>query len=356
MKRLGFFAALLVGLGIAGSGFAQSAAQYIPAGNQFYAAKDYVKGAQYYKAATQADPNSAAAFQGLGNCEYVQGHNSEALAAYEKALNLNPNNAQLSTFVQALRAKVGTSAPAPAAASPAASTAAPSAGRRTPKTFEIAPKIGVGVAAGASFPATSYGGFSQPATTIDQGFGIGGGIEGYYLVDAHLGIGLIFNYMSYSKSIDTPVTVSNQSLQQTIGTQTTTGTFNSIEFMPAVKVKFGDSSFKPFLLGSVGFSMGSTSQSQSFGSWSNGNPNSGYGSYLASASAAGPSYSGPMLQVGGGGEYSLGDAMNLFLQVRYCMIFEGNATVAATQYTPAYTTPGYSFSSVPIELGMSFDF
>ena len=356
MKCFVFFAALLVGLGIAGSGFAQSAAQYIAAGNQYYAAKDYVKGAQYYQAATQADPNSAAAFQGLGNCEYVQGHNSEALAAYEKALNLNPNNAQLSTFVQGPRAKVGASAPAPAAASPAASTAAPSAGRRTPKTFEIAPKIGVGVAASASFPATTSNGYSQPATTIDQGFGIGGGVEGYYLVDAHLGVGLIFNYMSYSKSTGTPVTVLNQSSQQTVGTATSTATFNSIEIMPAVKVKFGDSSFKPYLLGSFGFSMGSTSASQSFGSWSNGNPNSGYGSYLANASAAGPSYSGPMIQVGGGGEYSLGDAMNLFLQVRYCMIFEGNATVAATATTPSYTSPGYTFSSIPIELGMSFDF
>src|ERR1019366_7772031 len=124
MKRLGFFAALIVGLGMAGSGFAQSAAQYIAAGNQYYAAKDYVKGAQYYQAATQADPNSAAAFQGLGNCEYVQGHNTEALAAYEKALNLNPNNAQLSSFVQGLSAKVGASAPAPPATSSSENTSA----------------------------------------------------------------------------------------------------------------------------------------------------------------------------------------------------------------------------------------
>src|ERR1019366_3348726 len=150
MKRLGFFAALLVGLGIAGSGFAQSAAQYITAGNQFYAAKDYVKGAQYYQAATQMDPNSAAAFQGLGNCEYVQGHNNEALAAYEKALNLNPNNAQLSTFVQALRAKVGTSAPAPAAAAAPAAEPVHYVSRGTPETFEIDPMIGAGVASAIS--------------------------------------------------------------------------------------------------------------------------------------------------------------------------------------------------------------
>src|SRR2546422_10903132 len=107
MKRLSLFAALLVGFGMAGSGFAQSAAQSIAAGNQTYAAKDYAKGVQYYQAAVQLDPNSAAAYQGLGNCQYMLGKNTEALAAYEKASSLEPNNAQLSSFVQTLKAKVG---------------------------------------------------------------------------------------------------------------------------------------------------------------------------------------------------------------------------------------------------------
>ena len=91
----------LLFVGLAGSGFAQTANQYIEAGNQFYASKDYAKAVQYYQAAAQMDPNSAAAFQGLGNSQYSQGQNAEALASYQKALAINPNNTQLSKIGRA---------------------------------------------------------------------------------------------------------------------------------------------------------------------------------------------------------------------------------------------------------------
>src|SRR5690349_19796451 len=81
-----------------------TAGQYIAAGNQFYTAKDYAKAVQYYKYATTLDPNSAAAYQGLGNSYYGLGQRSDALAAYDKALQINPNNPQLASFDQSLRA------------------------------------------------------------------------------------------------------------------------------------------------------------------------------------------------------------------------------------------------------------
>src|SRR5579872_6273880 len=241
MKRLSFFAALLVGWGIAGSGFAQTAAQYIAAGNQYYAGKDYVKGAQYYKAATQMDPNSAAAFQGLGNCLYVQGNNTDALAAYEKALSLNPNNAQLSSFVQTLRAKVGASAApaatsAPAAASPAA--ASPSnTETKTAKTFEIAPMIGVGVGASAARGAT----LSAPATSMGWGTGFGGGFEAYYLVSGNFGVGLVFDFFTgYGQAPITAASGPYTDINGKTGTENVMINFNtsSVEIMPAIKYKF----------------------------------------------------------------------------------------------------------------------
>lgn len=100
---------------------AYTAADYYNAGLQLYNAKNYPQATQYFTAALSLDPNNAAALQGRANCYYAQGQYQQALTDYQKVLSLNPSNAQLSQFVQALQAKVGAS---PAAAAPA-STAPP---------------------------------------------------------------------------------------------------------------------------------------------------------------------------------------------------------------------------------------
>ncbi len=70
--------------------------------NQALANKDYNGALQNYQAAANANPNSSAAYQGMGTCYYYMGQKAQALSAYQKALALSPGNTQLSAFVQAL--------------------------------------------------------------------------------------------------------------------------------------------------------------------------------------------------------------------------------------------------------------
>jgi tetratricopeptide (TPR) repeat protein len=107
--------ALLTGLCSAARAQA-TAEQYYQAGLQLYQAKDYAKAVQYFDAALKVDPNMGKAAQGAGNCYMAQNQSAQALPYYEKALALNPGDAQLATFVQNLKAQVGA---APAAAAPA---------------------------------------------------------------------------------------------------------------------------------------------------------------------------------------------------------------------------------------------
>jgi hypothetical protein len=110
--------------------------QYVIGGNQYYAAKDYPNALADYQSAVQVNPNSASAFQGLGNCDWVLGKNAEALAAYEKCLDLAPNNPAVAALVDKLKAQ------AVVAASPASqstSVASPQAASSAPSSTVEAP-------------------------------------------------------------------------------------------------------------------------------------------------------------------------------------------------------------------------
>jgi tetratricopeptide (TPR) repeat protein len=83
-----------------------SADQYVAAGQQLLTAHNYTQAAQYYYAAVKIDPSNAAAYQGLGTCYYMGGRKSDALTFYQRALSLQPSNAQLAQFVQGLQAQL----------------------------------------------------------------------------------------------------------------------------------------------------------------------------------------------------------------------------------------------------------
>jgi hypothetical protein len=332
-------------LGLAGSSSAQDKAMpYYTAGNNFYSQQNYDQAIRYYQYAGQLNPNLWQAYQGLGNCYYAKGDKATALTNYQKALVLNPNNPQLSSFTQSLQAQVGATPQPPsnsATSTTAASTGGPGAGKVLPQ-FEISPKIVGDVGGTFAEGATA----SAPATSISGGTGFGGGVEGYYLTDAHLGLGLIINYVTgYSLgSASATIAHTNQSAQPGTATISASSNVSSIEFMPAVKYTFDGTSFRPYLLGSFGYSFISYSATSSV-SYSNGPPAVPIPTISGSEST-----SGPMVQLGGGGEFSMGTGMNLFLQVKYSMIFASGFSASG------YTGPGFTLTSIPIEAGMSFDF
>ena len=114
MKKIikGFSLAVFVWMGSRSAALSYTATDYNNAGLQLYNSKSYDQAIQYFSAALSLDPNNTTALQGRANCYYSQGQYSQALADYQKVQALNPSDAQLSQFVQALQAKVG-SAPRP---------------------------------------------------------------------------------------------------------------------------------------------------------------------------------------------------------------------------------------------------
>lgn len=111
---------------------AAAAAQVSPAQTSYeaalvrYNASDYDGAMQNAAAAVRADPNHWQAWQLLGNARYARADKRGALEAYDKSLALNPDNPQIRTFADSLRAEVA-----------AAPSAAPSA--VTPPVAEESP-------------------------------------------------------------------------------------------------------------------------------------------------------------------------------------------------------------------------
>jgi tetratricopeptide (TPR) repeat protein len=91
--------------------YGATVAQYDDAGLELYNSQNYDQAAQYYAAALQLDPNNAAALMGAANCHYAQGQYADALTDYRKLQTLQPNNTQLTAFIQSIQSRM---APAPA--------------------------------------------------------------------------------------------------------------------------------------------------------------------------------------------------------------------------------------------------
>lgn len=66
---------------------------------QYYSAGHYDNAIQQYNVVTAANPNNSKAYQGLGNCYYAKGDKADAVTAYERSLQIDPNNTQLKGFL-----------------------------------------------------------------------------------------------------------------------------------------------------------------------------------------------------------------------------------------------------------------
>ncbi len=72
-------------------------------GVRYLQGKQYPYAAYYFNQATQAEPNNAKYWQGLGNAFYGQGSKDKAVAAWEKAVALDPSNTQLAGYVASIK-------------------------------------------------------------------------------------------------------------------------------------------------------------------------------------------------------------------------------------------------------------
>ena len=112
MKKSSILLACLIGLfaNLSGCGgkavigsSSDNATNSLTLGNEAIQTKDYNNAVQDYQNAINANPNSAGAYQGLGTAYYYLGQKDQALSAFEKASQLDPNNTKLTAFVNKLK-------------------------------------------------------------------------------------------------------------------------------------------------------------------------------------------------------------------------------------------------------------
>jgi len=72
---------------------------YYNAGAEFYEAARYEEALSYFEYCQQIDPNQPALYQYLGNTYYALGRMAEAIVSYEKAVELNPEDENLRTWL-----------------------------------------------------------------------------------------------------------------------------------------------------------------------------------------------------------------------------------------------------------------
>lgn len=82
------------------------AQQYLVKGHQFLKARRYDEAIKYYQASANAQP-SYQAYQFMGTAYYYKGDKANAKTAYEKSLQLNPNNPGVRNMIAKLGGSTG---------------------------------------------------------------------------------------------------------------------------------------------------------------------------------------------------------------------------------------------------------
>ena len=92
---------------------ADSAQDYRDMAQALYQKGLYAKAVEYFQQATQADPNDWQSFQAMGDAYMKMNDNVEALNAYQKSLQINPNNPTVQAQVNSLGGSTNGVAAAP---------------------------------------------------------------------------------------------------------------------------------------------------------------------------------------------------------------------------------------------------
>ncbi len=242
------------------------------AANQAYAAKDYLKAKGLYQAIIQNNSLNAAAFQGLGNCEYALGNKAQALESYNNSLAVYPSNQSLAAFVEKLKKQI-------AATQPAAQTATALVATTTPVAEHIWKR-------GGSF---DYRG-PEYDLSLGPAFGLGGTGLGmdetvYFMNGGMFALGFAGNVYLFGLNSPT-LTYCGEGLLQ-------------------LRVTFGGAVARPYIL--AGRGLNAIYNSNGFS-----NPGSNYTFSFVTD---------PMMVAGGGVLFSIGQYFRLFLQAKASIVF-----------------------------------
>ena len=304
MRRI-LFLSMALGYSLYSTAFGlPSNPTFLTEGNKQYLAKDYAGALKSYQAAVNADPNDAAAYQGIGNCNIALGLKGEALAAYQKSLQLKPNNPSLSDMVQRLQQQ-------PQATPVSSGQAAAKPKELKPKTIEIELEGGIGISSDLSIRGT----YSAP---------MGSGAVLYYL-SPQVRIGVSGSYFAYTHSYYTLIPAYDYDLK-----------ISFLNILAVGKYDFGWDRFRPFILAGAGLSTYTVSTKITS---TQHNPDGSIAS-VTNISNGTVSASYPVLEGGLGIEYVLTDDFNLFAQGRYDLILVSNGSIFMA----------------PIEGGINFSF
>ncbi len=112
MKKLFFLFLVLISWPMGGD--AQTAQDDYQAGLKFYSSQNYVQALPYFDVTLRMEPNNLAALIARANCYYSLRRYPLALADYQKARALQPQNTQVAQFVQTLQARMDNDEEAPA--------------------------------------------------------------------------------------------------------------------------------------------------------------------------------------------------------------------------------------------------
>ena len=158
MKKIPLFilSVLLLAPALAQAANAQ-AQEYDELGMSLYRQGLYAKAITYFQNAVQADSTDWEGYENLGNAYFKINDNADALSAYQKSLQLNPNNSTLENIVQSMQ---GNTAPAPANNSVEANPPSNSPANTQPAVSQ--PPMGAA-------PPTAPGGNVESEQPIDNG-------------------------------------------------------------------------------------------------------------------------------------------------------------------------------------------
>lgn len=130
---------LLLSLGVPLTAYAatQQAQEYDDLGMALYRQGLYAKSIPYFQNAVQADPQDWEGYENLGNAYFKINANTDALNAYQKSLQINPDNSTLENIVQTLQTN-NTPVPANAELNQSAVAPAPPPANAAPPSSQSA--------------------------------------------------------------------------------------------------------------------------------------------------------------------------------------------------------------------------